>query len=235
MYVDAEISQNSVESVQVVVPLLLEYITATSVVDCGCKHGEWLSVFRQHGAIRLQGFDRLMYQPYVMVDPTTFKVVDLGKPFSIDGHYDLSVCVEVAEHLPEPAAAPLVRALTAAAPVVLFSAAVPGQGGHGHLNEQPHAYWDELFAQRNFIKIDCLRPRIWQDPRVAWWYRQNLFVYANDEGLARSLALGVESRRNRATDLKLVHEEVLHRHEPIARKVLRRLTRSGPSTRAWYS
>jgi hypothetical protein len=49
MHTHVIVSYNSLESAKVVVPLLLEYVTAASVLDCGCKHGEWLSIFQQHG------------------------------------------------------------------------------------------------------------------------------------------------------------------------------------------
>jgi hypothetical protein len=236
MHEEPIVSRNSLESAKVVVPLLLEYVTAASVLDCGCKHGEWLSVFQQHGTKEVQGFDRGQYERYLIINRSDFRVVDLSRPFSIDRQYDMSMCIEVAEHLPPGAAAPLVRALTAAAPVVVFSAALPGQGGHGHLNEQPHAYWDGLFAGRAFIKIDCVRPRVWQDPRVAWWYRQNMFIYANAEALTRSPALRAEAERERASDLRLVHEGVLHQQAPVREALRRPFARIGLArARAWYA
>ena len=231
---DGHMSRNSLESAGVVVPMLFEYVAAHSVLDCGCKHGEWLSVFRQHGSREVRGFDRGVWE--LLIDESEFKEVDLSRPFSIDRTYDLSMSIEVAEHLPSGAAAPLVEALTTAAPVVVFSAALPGQGGHGHVNEQPHAYWHALFEDRGFMKIDCLRPRIWQDPRVAWWYRQNMFIYANDDALVRYPALRVEAERARATDLKLVHEEVLEQQAPVRETLRRPLRRMGFATpRAWYA
>jgi len=45
---------------------------------------------------------------------------------------------------------------------VAASAAVLGQGGEHHLNEQPHDYWRDMFLQRGFALIDGLRPR--QEP-----------------------------------------------------------------------
>jgi hypothetical protein len=237
MQLSAKISHNSLNSAGVLIPIVLEYMTPSSVLDIGCKHGEWLSVFQRHGIADVQGLDRARWRAEVLIDPATFRVVDLSKPFSIDRRFDLSVCVEVAEHLPESAAEPLVRELTAAAPVVLFSAALPGQGGHGHVNEQPHAFWDSLFAGRDFVKMDCLRPRIWQDARVAWWYRQNIFLYASAEGLARWPALRDESQRARATDMKLVHADVLREQASVRRTLLHNLQRITPGIRRrpWYS
>jgi hypothetical protein len=205
------ISYNSLESAAVVVPLVRGFVPADSVVDFGCKHGEWLSVFREHGSTRLRGFDlekRIGHG--LLINADEFVVADLRQPVQLNDRFDLAVCIEVAEHLPESAAAPLVRTLTSAAPAVLFSAAVPGQGGHGHLNEQPRQYWNDLFAAYGYTPIDCLRPRIWQDPAVAWWYRQNIFLMCSEE-MRQSPGLRAEASRAIAGDLDLVHVDILNR------------------------
>lgn len=67
----------------------------------------------------------------------------------------------------------------------LWSAAVPGQGGHEHINEQFMEYWIELFQERGFSPYDVIRPQIWGDPKVQWWYQQNLLVFANQVGSER--------------------------------------------------
>jgi hypothetical protein len=183
----------------------------------------------------VQGFDRARYAPYLIINRSDFRVVDLSHPFSIDRQYDMSMCIEVAEHLPPEAAAPLVRALTAAAPVVVFSAALPGSG-RARSPQRTTPCILGLFAGRAFIKIDCVRPRVWQDPRVAWWYRQNMFIYANAEALARSPALRAEAERERASDLRLVHEEVLHQQAPVREAIRRPFARMGLTrARSWYA
>ena len=206
------ISFNSLSSAEVVVPLVLEFVQARSVVDFGCKHGEWLSVFRNHGATTLLGFDQpKRISQGLLISSTEFRAADLRCPVSIDGRFDLAVCIEVAEHLPASAAELLISTLTNIAPVILFSAAIPGQGGHGHSNEQPREYWTDLFSARGFVCIDCLRGRIWQDADVAWWYRQNLLMYCREDALAEYPALDKEFRRRRAGDLEAIHVDILAR------------------------
>jgi len=92
--------------------------------------------------------------------------------------FDLAVSLEVGEHLPESAAKTFVESLTRLAPVVLFSAAIPGQGGTSHVNEQWPEYWSRLFANHGFDPADVVRPRIWGDERVEFWYAQNVILYA---------------------------------------------------------
>ena len=70
------------------------------------------------------------------------------------------------------------QSLCDAADIILFSAAIPGQGGRRHVNEQWPAYWAELFHGLGYDCYDFLRPRIWNNPRVTWHYAQNSLVFA---------------------------------------------------------
>src|SRR4051812_24408135 len=199
------LSQNSLQSAERLVPLILRYVRPGRVVDLGCKHGEWLSVFKQRGVSTVLGVDQQKRSGWLAIGDAEFRAADLNEPLVLPEAFDLAVCVEVAEHLRAASAPILIETLTTAAHVVLFSAATPGQGGHGHVNEQPRAYWHGLFARHGFMPIDCLRPQIWQELQIAFWYRQNLFFYANDSGLELHPELAGEAVRQRADDLELVH------------------------------
>jgi SAM-dependent methyltransferase len=65
-----------------------------------------------------------------------------------DGPFDLALCLEVAEHLTPRMGDRLVEFLARHAPVVVFTAAPPGQGGIGHVNEQERDYWVARFERR---------------------------------------------------------------------------------------
>jgi hypothetical protein len=93
--------------------------------------------------------------------------------------------LEVAEHLPIQSAGGFVAELTALAPFILFSAAIPGQGGTNHLNEQWPEYWATRFAGHGYRVLDCIRPRIWEDDRIDFWYRQNIFLFVDSDQLPR--------------------------------------------------
>jgi hypothetical protein len=91
----------------------------------------------------------------------------------------------VAEHLNQNVADTFVDSLCRHSDVVLFSAAVPGQGGTHHVNEQWPSYWAARFSAREYECFDILRNRIWADERVDWWYRQNLLLFATGEAKAQ--------------------------------------------------
>jgi hypothetical protein len=78
-----------------------------------------------------------------------------------------------------------VESLTRHGELIVFSAAVPGQFGADHLNEQWPSYWAGLFAARGFRVFDVVRPRIWTDPHIAWWYRQNVLVFCSERRISR--------------------------------------------------
>lgn len=73
---------------------------------------------------------------------------DLSKspPAAIDGKVDLAYSLEVAEHIPPDLGPALVGFLAELAPIIVFTAAPPGAGGLGHVNERPPEYWIDCFA-----------------------------------------------------------------------------------------
>jgi hypothetical protein len=115
--------------------------------------------------------------------------------------------LEVAEHIPRSRAPDFVDNLVELAPVVLFSAAIPRQGGVGHVNEQWQEYWAEIFARRGYAWVDCIRGRIWSDESIPRWYRQNMLLFASEAAIAENPALATERERSRNCVLSLVHPE----------------------------
>jgi hypothetical protein len=165
-------------SAAVVVPLVQDIVRAGSVIDVGGGEGWWAEAFARLGAHAVS-IDEA--SPSELAEGVQHVQHDLrrGLPESL-GPFDLALCLEVVEHFCEGDGDKLVEGLCSLAPVVLFSAAVPGQGGHGHVNERWPAYWFERFEQHDFRCSGALRWRIWNDERVEPWYRQNL-LFATSE------------------------------------------------------
>jgi hypothetical protein len=196
-------------SAEVVVPIVMSWVHPRSVIDMGCGLGMWLSVWKEAGC-EVRGVDgEWVDRAQLAIPPETLITHDLSTPYKPDRRYDLSMSVEAAEHLPAEAAEPLVQALTAAAPVVLFSASAPDQPGTNHVNCQWPSYWASLFAEQGYLVIDTLRYMIWEDVRVDWWYRQNIMVYAARDQIGRWPELEAMQQRNGSPPLSLVHPELL--------------------------
>lgn len=167
----------SFTSASKVLPVVQELIDFRSVVDLGCGTGAWLAACADLGLTDLLGIDGSYVDPCTLIiDINRFMPHDLTTPLNVVRRYDLAISMEVAEHLPESAADVFVQSLCSLSDAVLFSAAVPGQGGTNHINEQWPDYWGRKFAQHGFRMIDCVRPEIWDDESVSAWYRQNAFL-----------------------------------------------------------
>jgi SAM-dependent methyltransferase len=150
------------------------------VLDVGCGVGTFLRAALAEGAEVIKGIDGDWVESRMLVIPSDcFKGADLNNEFpKIEQSFDLVICLEVAEHLHESRAEDFISWLTQCSPVILFSAAVPGQGGIGHLNEKLQSYWASIFSKFGFSAYDIIRPRIWGDNAIHFWYRQNILVYA---------------------------------------------------------
>ena len=185
-----------------ILSILNDLAVINSVVDLGCGIGAWLccakNVFSRGGGtdIRIRGLDG----PYV---PTKYRVIseqefyptDLSKPININERFDLVISLEVAEHLPENRAEGFVRDLCLLGDIILFSAAVPRQGGTEHINEQWQTYWANKFDKNGFDAFDIIRPKIYDDYRVPLWYRNNMIVYVKrNTKLCEQMKENVDSR-----------------------------------------
>ena len=183
----------SYKSARIYAYLLARVFKPVSVVDVGCGRGAWLKAFKEVGAQRLVGFDGAWNAQENMIEPAiVFTACDLNRPIGAPGgegpgeRFDLAMSLEVAEHLAPASAPAFVESLANLADVALFGAAVPGQGGTNHVNEQPATYWAKLFAARGYAPFDYFRPLVWGDRRVDFWYQQNTFLYARRDSAAHA-------------------------------------------------
>lgn len=173
------------QSPRAVVPIVISLVAPRSVVDVGCGSGAWLHVFREHGIERVLGIEGGHVDPSWLLVPEEWVCkMDLSRPFRLREIFDLAVCLEVAEHLPKECAEGLVESLVSIAPIVLFSAAVPLQGGSHHVNEQWPEYWASLFLRHRYRQLDVLRKRIWKNATIKVFYRQNAFLYVKEDLIA---------------------------------------------------
>jgi SAM-dependent methyltransferase len=207
------VAADSLRNAQIVVPIVMEMLHPKSVLDIGCGPGAWLKVFKDNGAEVICGVDGdYVDRSTLLINGECFRATDLTQPFRLDREYDLVVCIEVAEHLPATQAENLIELLTAAAPVVLFSAAIPGQGGDNHINEQWPQYWRERFAERDWVMLDPIRPRIRDDPRVLGYLRQNLLLAASNAWLELHAGMKQYARDSAFFDEVWIHRSV---YEPL--------------------
>lgn len=160
-----------------VVPHIVRWLGPSSVVDVGCGEGAWLAAFAAAGCSVVGVDGEHVDKERLLVPPEAFVVHDLEQPIRLAERFDLAVSLEVAEHLTPARAEGFVDDLVGLSSRVLFSAATPGQGGYGHVNEQPHTYWVRLFEDRGYATTTVLQRTFADDSDIAFWYRDNMMLF----------------------------------------------------------
>lgn len=169
-------------SADILVPIIIDMLHPASVLDVGCGNGSWLKVLIDKGLEDVVGVDgHYVKKEDLLIPQQKFMAANLEEPLALSRKFDLALCLEVAEHLDQRHAATLVQSLVHHSNHIVFSAAIPGQQGENHINEQPPAYWQELFQEQGYHTYDVIRPRIWENDSIFWWYRQNIFLASKDE------------------------------------------------------
>jgi SAM-dependent methyltransferase len=217
-------------SAEVIVPLILRVVPAISVVDVGCGVGTWLSVFKKLGVEEILGIEGdWVPKEHLVIPENLFMNHNLSERLILDRTFDLAICLEVAEHIPEDRAQVFIDTLTCLSPAILFSAAIPGQGGRGHVNEQWPDYWANFFMQKDYQPIDFIRKQVWNNNIVSWWYSQNILLFVKRENYQAVASNINTSQFFEPSPLRLVHpgnyENVLKRDSLtfILKKTIKKL------------
>ena len=122
-----------------------------SVLDLGAGDGWWAHVMHEMGSEAI-AVEVSEIAAEVMPDDVQIVIHDLREPLDLEREFELILCIEVAEHLPASAADTLCDTIARhCGRCLLFTAAVPGQGGHGHINCQPCEYWIAKLQQRGLV------------------------------------------------------------------------------------
>jgi 2-polyprenyl-3-methyl-5-hydroxy-6-metoxy-1,4-benzoquinol methylase len=157
---------------------LADYMNANyhnkKFVDIGCGPGIYVESLRTAGEDAV-GFDtdaRVRDKKH-LVQASLF---DLNYPG------DVVFCLEVAEHLPESKADDIVASMQRNLNkdgMLVWTAAKPEQGGHGHINCQPKEYWEQKFIDagmcRDLDEENKLLEFIKSGPHMGWFVN-NLMV-----------------------------------------------------------
>jgi SAM-dependent methyltransferase len=209
LFANLNSSLGSHRSAECLAPIIVELIRPNSVIDVGCGLGNWLVVLQASGVDDVLGVDGdHLDVRQLRIPPEKFIRADLKDRLKLDRKFDLALCLEVAGYVDPSGSENLVRTLTDAAPIVLFSSAIPFQDNEKiQINQHWQEYWAELFLRRDFVPIDCIRKRIWHNDEISWWYRQNAILYVHKDELDANEALRLERERDPGLPMCLVHPE----------------------------
>ncbi len=172
------------QSPSIILGILSNIIEINSFCDVGGGTGLWTREF-----IKLKNNDvdldhiccidgNYITEKQLLIPKKCFLSFDLEKRITLNEKYDLVVSLEVAEHLNSDRSYSFVEDLVNLGDTILFSAAVPGQDGDGHINEQHMTYWVDKFKQHGYEPFDVIRPAIQDNENIPFWYKQNIIVFA---------------------------------------------------------
>ena len=118
-------------------------------IDIGAGTGTYAAALRHRGFEAVACERSRVGRLYARRQGVPCVPFDLSRepPAQVAEGFDLAYCFEVAEHVPPESAARLVGFVATQAPVAVFTAAPPGQGGTGHVHERPKGYWITQFAR----------------------------------------------------------------------------------------
>ena len=237
----AHLREGSAGSARALVPIVLDIHPARSMIDVGCGIGGWVKAFADHGVSALGIDGDYVDRQQLLIPQDRFVAQDLNRPLDVadlgrrygneSGRFDLAISLEVAEHLAPQRSDSLVRDLTALSDVVLFAAAIPFQGGAGHVNERWQSWWAQRFSDNGYEPFDVLRRDI------AWWYKQNTIFYVKRNSAAHA-RFAARFGAPAGTAFDLVHPELFRgkvarlKNGNIVQKLLNRFRRSAGEPRS---
>jgi hypothetical protein len=148
------------------------------VVDLGCGPGMYVHALNEID-VEAVGYDtderikdkQNLYQQ---------SIFDLD---SISGIANVALCIEVAEHIKEKLSRQIVKSclgILERRGILIWSAAIPGQGGVGHINCQPKEYWHNIFRACGAIRLHELEEDMLSSIRRGYhmgWFTQNAMIF----------------------------------------------------------
>ena len=183
----------------------------TSAIDLGCGLGILVNSFREYYQDKcndkfiVRGVDGdYVQKDLLIIGKNEFCSWNLEESYSDNQRYDIAISTECAEHLEPSRADSFVDDLTRLSDMILFSAAIPYQGGVNHVNEQPLSYWVKKFEKRGYELRDVIRPDIWDDKRIQYFYRQNMVMFVKRGSMSYELL----DKRADNTLLDVIHPEI---------------------------
>lgn len=203
----ADFVDSSQISAQIIVSLISDSLEPKSVLDVGCGLGIWLREWQKIG-VEIFGVDVAEAAGKNLVIPVdSFLQVNLEEPLNLNRKFDLVTCLEVAEHVSQESATQLIKSLVTHGDMVLFSAAIPFQGGVDHFNEQWPSYWEEIFKKFDFIALDPFRYKLWNNRSISFHYRQNMLLFVKNDKVENNSFLSKEHSLMDTKILNLVHPD----------------------------
>ncbi len=147
-----------------------------SVGDFGAGIGRYVDFLRSHG-VKCQGYDAIPHIETISGGRVDHLDLCVPSPPPASGCFDWALCLEVMEHIPPEfqsvALANLDHHNTCG---IVLSWALPGQGGRGHVNEQPNRYVIDQLTARGYAHDQATQEHLRQAARISW-FKNTVMVF----------------------------------------------------------
>ena len=153
---------------------ILKEVNCKSIVDLGCGPGLYAKSFI------VSNFDCECYDgnPHTPDETDNLcSILDLSEPFDLNKKFDCVLSLEVGEHIPKEYQDVFIENLLRHSNgLIILSWATIGQGGHGHVNEQPNDYIEGLLTPHNYKRNTEYENRL-RDSAQWWWFKNTVMVF----------------------------------------------------------
>jgi hypothetical protein len=160
------------------------YDPPQACADLGCGLGGYCKVFNAFGWKIIHGFEGTEGIKTIAVWHNIF-TIDLSLPITAEafkGSYDLVLCLEVGEHIPQEREQTFIDNICHfASKDIVLSWAIPGQySASGHVNCRPNDYVISELAKRGFI-LDNDRTIKLRDSSYFDWFKNTVMCFGREE------------------------------------------------------
>jgi hypothetical protein len=154
------------------------------VIDAGCGIGSWGYELMEKYSIHYMGIDFGVPKDKLVIPASRYLDWDLRQPLTVEDDRSrvMVLSLEVGEHIEEQYIDTFIDNLCKLGGIIVFSAAIPHQGGLHHHTERWQSWWADKFAKRDYYPYDIvdIRSELRKNPDVCHWYAQNMVIYCKE-------------------------------------------------------
>jgi cyclopropane fatty-acyl-phospholipid synthase-like methyltransferase len=144
-----------------------------SAIDLGCGEGHYVNDLNNNG-INCLGYDG--NPNTTSITNNRCQIMDLSKPQVFEQKSEFTISLEVAEHIPKQFEDIYIQNVhNSNTKGIILTWAIPGQGGHGHVNEQPNEYALNKFLSLGY-KYNTTDSNILRNNAELWWFKKTIMV-----------------------------------------------------------